>query len=65
MPEFLLIFNLLVCCFFFLCLLGKMEILENFVLRTCTIITDVRISIYVQQEVNTSFFLKSIFLISI
>uniref|UniRef100_A0A8B9FWN3 Synaptonemal complex protein 2 n=1 Tax=Amazona collaria TaxID=241587 RepID=A0A8B9FWN3_9PSIT len=30
---------------------GKMEILENFVLRTCTLITDVRISIYVQQEV--------------
>ncbi|XP_072206186.1 synaptonemal complex protein 2 [Excalfactoria chinensis] len=30
---------------------GKMEMLENFVLRTCTIITDVRISIYVQQEV--------------
>ncbi|XP_061231312.1 synaptonemal complex protein 2 [Neopsephotus bourkii] len=30
---------------------GKMEILENFALRTCTLITDVRISIYVQQEV--------------
>ncbi|XP_042688373.1 synaptonemal complex protein 2-like [Centrocercus urophasianus] len=30
---------------------GKMEMLENFVLRTCTIITDVRINIYVQQEV--------------
>ncbi|XP_063206528.1 synaptonemal complex protein 2 [Chroicocephalus ridibundus] len=30
---------------------GKMQILENFVLRTCTLITDVRISIYVQQEV--------------
>lgn len=47
-------------------LLGKMEMLENFVLRTCTIITDVRINIYVQQEVNTSFFfLSSIFLIGI
>ncbi|OXB78443.1 UNVERIFIED_CONTAM: hypothetical protein H355_007473, partial [Colinus virginianus] len=30
---------------------GKMEMLENFVLRICTIITDVRINIYVQQEV--------------
>ncbi|XP_031412393.1 synaptonemal complex protein 2 isoform X2 [Meleagris gallopavo] len=30
---------------------GKMEMLENFVLRTCTIITDTRINIYVQQEV--------------
>ncbi|XP_032560659.1 synaptonemal complex protein 2 isoform X3 [Chiroxiphia lanceolata] len=30
---------------------GKMQILENFVLRTCSLITDVRISIYVQQEV--------------
>ncbi|XP_069660230.1 synaptonemal complex protein 2 [Haliaeetus albicilla] len=30
---------------------GKMRILENFVLRTCTLIADVRISIYVQQEV--------------
>ncbi|KAM6378685.1 synaptonemal complex protein 2 [Pluvialis apricaria] len=30
---------------------GKMQILENFVLRTCTVIADVRISIYVQQEV--------------
>ncbi|XP_075577468.1 synaptonemal complex protein 2 [Pelecanus crispus] len=30
---------------------GKMEILENFVLRMCTLITDARISIYVQQEV--------------
>ncbi|XP_057262369.1 synaptonemal complex protein 2 [Pezoporus wallicus] len=30
---------------------GKMEILENFALRTCTLITDVRISVYVQQEV--------------
>ncbi|KAM6120816.1 synaptonemal complex protein 2 [Phoenicopterus ruber ruber] len=30
---------------------GKMQILENFVLRTCTLIADVRISIYVQQEV--------------
>ncbi|XP_030359029.1 synaptonemal complex protein 2 [Strigops habroptila] len=30
---------------------GKLEILENFVLRTCTLITDVRINIYVQQEV--------------
>ncbi|KAM6053712.1 synaptonemal complex protein 2 [Chlamydotis macqueenii] len=30
---------------------GKIQILESFVLRTCTLITDVRISIYVQQEV--------------
>ncbi|KAM9260598.1 LOW QUALITY PROTEIN: synaptonemal complex protein 2 [Cariama cristata] len=30
---------------------GKMQILENFVLRTCTLITDIRISVYVQQEV--------------
>ncbi|XP_009997046.1 PREDICTED: synaptonemal complex protein 2 [Chaetura pelagica] len=30
---------------------GKTEILENFVLRTCTLIADVRISIYVQHEV--------------
>ncbi|KAM6053157.1 synaptonemal complex protein 2 [Theristicus caerulescens] len=30
---------------------GKMQILENFGLRTCTLIADVRISIYVQQEV--------------
>ncbi|XP_074964434.1 synaptonemal complex protein 2 [Phalacrocorax aristotelis] len=30
---------------------GKMQILENFVLRTCTLIADVRISIFVQQEV--------------
>ncbi|XP_075022736.1 synaptonemal complex protein 2 [Calonectris borealis] len=30
---------------------GKMQILENFVLRTCTLIADVRLSIYVQQEV--------------
>ncbi|XP_065547743.1 synaptonemal complex protein 2 [Lathamus discolor] len=30
---------------------GKTEILENFALRTCTLITDLRISIYVQQEV--------------
>ncbi|KAK4812786.1 hypothetical protein QYF61_020571 [Mycteria americana] len=30
---------------------GKIQILENFVLRTCTLIADVRISIYVQQEV--------------
>ncbi|XP_072735218.1 synaptonemal complex protein 2 [Ciconia boyciana] len=30
---------------------GKMQILENFVQRTCTLIADVRISIYVQQEV--------------
>ncbi|XP_065610477.1 synaptonemal complex protein 2 [Cyrtonyx montezumae] len=30
---------------------GKMEMLEIFVLRICTIITDVRINIYVQQEV--------------
>ncbi|KAM9218808.1 synaptonemal complex protein 2 [Leptosomus discolor] len=30
---------------------GKMQILENFALRTCTLIADVRISIYVQQEV--------------
>ncbi|XP_040464842.1 synaptonemal complex protein 2 [Falco naumanni] len=30
---------------------GKMQILENFVVRTCTLITDVRISIYVQHEV--------------
>ncbi|XP_074776244.1 synaptonemal complex protein 2 [Athene noctua] len=30
---------------------GKMQILENFVLRTCTLIADVRISIYVQHEV--------------
>ncbi|XP_071429249.1 synaptonemal complex protein 2 [Pithys albifrons albifrons] len=30
---------------------GKMQILENFVLRTCSLITDVRISIYVQEEV--------------
>ncbi|KAM9178315.1 synaptonemal complex protein 2 [Mergus octosetaceus] len=30
---------------------GKMQMLENFVLRTCTLIADVRISIYVQQEV--------------
>ncbi|XP_074013655.1 synaptonemal complex protein 2 [Numenius arquata] len=29
----------------------KMQILENFVLRTCTLIADVRINIYVQQEV--------------
>lgn len=38
--------------YFFSCSLGKMQILENFVLRTCTFIADVRISIYVQQEVN-------------
>ncbi|XP_051489265.1 synaptonemal complex protein 2 [Apus apus] len=30
---------------------GKIEVLENFVLRTCTLIADVRISIYVQHEV--------------
>ncbi|KAL2297069.1 hypothetical protein Nmel_015126, partial [Mimus melanotis] len=30
---------------------GKMQILENFVLRTCSLITDARINIYVQQEV--------------
>ncbi|XP_075294439.1 synaptonemal complex protein 2 [Opisthocomus hoazin] len=30
---------------------GKMQILENFVLRMCALIVDVRISIYVQQEV--------------
>ncbi|NXC60160.1 SYCP2 protein, partial [Aleadryas rufinucha] len=30
---------------------GKMQILENFVLRTCSLITDTRINIYVQQEV--------------
>ncbi|XP_019326198.1 PREDICTED: synaptonemal complex protein 2 [Aptenodytes forsteri] len=30
---------------------GKMQILENFVLRTCTLIADVRISIYVRQQV--------------
>ncbi|XP_064377656.1 synaptonemal complex protein 2 [Dromaius novaehollandiae] len=30
---------------------GKMQILENFVLRACTLIADVRINIYVQQEV--------------
>ncbi|XP_040431365.1 synaptonemal complex protein 2 isoform X4 [Cygnus olor] len=30
---------------------GKMQMLENFVLRICTLIADVRISIYVQQEV--------------
>ncbi|XP_077643197.1 synaptonemal complex protein 2 [Lonchura striata] len=30
---------------------GKMQILENFVLRTCSLITDGRINIYVQQEV--------------
>ncbi|XP_041901764.1 synaptonemal complex protein 2 isoform X2 [Corvus kubaryi] len=30
---------------------GKMQILENFVLRTCYLITDARINIYVQQEV--------------
>ncbi|XP_028941450.1 synaptonemal complex protein 2-like, partial [Antrostomus carolinensis] len=30
---------------------GKMQILENFVLRTCTLIADIRISIYVPQEV--------------
>ncbi|XP_053937108.1 synaptonemal complex protein 2 [Cuculus canorus] len=30
---------------------GKMQILENFVLRTCTLIADSRINIYVQQEV--------------
>ncbi|KAM6298815.1 synaptonemal complex protein 2 [Aegotheles albertisi] len=30
---------------------GKMQILENFVLRTCALIADERISIYVQQEV--------------
>ncbi|XP_061865313.1 synaptonemal complex protein 2 [Colius striatus] len=30
---------------------GKMQILENFVLRTCTLITDVRVNFYVQQEV--------------
>ncbi|KAJ7404940.1 hypothetical protein WISP_142636 [Willisornis vidua] len=30
---------------------GKIQILENFVLRTCSLITDVRISIYVQEEV--------------
>lgn len=41
---------------FFLSSLGKMQMLENFVLRTCTLIADVRISIYVQQEVNISFF---------
>jgi len=29
-----------------------MQILENFVLRMCALIVDVRISIYVQQEVN-------------
>lgn len=33
-------------------LLGKMQILENFVLRTCSLITDARINICVQQEVN-------------
>ncbi|NXH40817.1 SYCP2 protein, partial [Dicaeum eximium] len=30
---------------------GKMQILENFVLRTCSLITDARVNIYVQQEV--------------
>ncbi|XP_068768443.1 synaptonemal complex protein 2 [Struthio camelus] len=30
---------------------GKMQILENFVLRACTLVADVRINIYVQQEV--------------
>ncbi|KAM6319283.1 synaptonemal complex protein 2 [Podargus strigoides] len=30
---------------------GKMQILENFVLRTCALVADKRISIYVQQEV--------------
>ncbi|XP_069728083.1 synaptonemal complex protein 2 [Phaenicophaeus curvirostris] len=30
---------------------GKMQVLENFVLRTCTLIADERISIYVKQEV--------------
>ncbi|XP_058278706.1 synaptonemal complex protein 2 isoform X2 [Hirundo rustica] len=30
---------------------GKMQILDNFVLRTCSLITDARINIYVQQEV--------------
>ncbi|KAL9835316.1 synaptonemal complex protein 2 [Geothlypis trichas] len=30
---------------------GKMQILENFVLRTCSLITDARINICVQQEV--------------
>ncbi|KAM7038409.1 synaptonemal complex protein 2 isoform 2-T5 [Acridotheres tristis] len=30
---------------------GKMQVLENFVLRTCSLITDARINIYVQQEV--------------
>ncbi|XP_062445342.1 synaptonemal complex protein 2 [Rhea pennata] len=30
---------------------GKMQILEKFVLRACTLIADVRINIYVQQEV--------------
>ncbi|XP_056363741.1 synaptonemal complex protein 2 [Oenanthe melanoleuca] len=30
---------------------GKMQILENFVLRTCSFIADARINIYVQQEV--------------
>nr|XP_026650558.1 synaptonemal complex protein 2 [Zonotrichia albicollis] len=30
---------------------GKMQILENFLLRTCSLITDARINIYVQQEV--------------
>ncbi|KAM9285203.1 synaptonemal complex protein 2 [Morus bassanus] len=34
---------------------GKMQILENFVLRTCTLIADVRISIFVQQEVVRKF----------
>ncbi|XP_054247715.1 synaptonemal complex protein 2 [Indicator indicator] len=30
---------------------GRMQILENFVLRTCILIADVRVSVYVQQEV--------------
>ncbi|KAM9371913.1 synaptonemal complex protein 2 [Phaethornis superciliosus] len=30
---------------------GKIQILENFALRACTLVADIRISIYVQQEV--------------
>uniref|UniRef100_A0A8B9EF89 Synaptonemal complex protein 2 n=1 Tax=Anser cygnoides TaxID=8845 RepID=A0A8B9EF89_ANSCY len=43
--------NLITLNLFFLSSLGKMQMLENFVLRICTLIADVRISIYVQQEV--------------
>ncbi|XP_054029332.1 synaptonemal complex protein 2 [Dryobates pubescens] len=34
---------------------GKMQVAENFVLRTCTLIADARVSVYVQQEVVRKF----------